>query len=69
LHARFVKLGLDNALIIDGTDIEAGFRLAARNIPNIDVLPVQGINVYDILRRRQLVLTRAALDALEARFK
>jgi large subunit ribosomal protein L4 len=44
-------------------------RLAARNIPNIDVLPVAGINVYDVLRRHTLVLTRAAVDALEARFK
>jgi large subunit ribosomal protein L4 len=68
LAARFEKLGLVNALIIDGAEPEAGFRLAARNIPNIDVLPVQGINVYDILRRRKLVLTKAALDALEARF-
>ena len=42
---------------------------AARNIPNIDVLPIQGINVYDILRRQKLVLTKAAVDALEARFK
>jgi large subunit ribosomal protein L4 len=68
LKARFASLGLDNALIIDGAEVEAGFRLAARNIPNIDVLPVQGINVYDILRRTKLVLTKAALDALEARF-
>ncbi len=68
LHARFVELGLDNALIIDGAELEANFARAARNIPNIDVLPVQGINVYDILRRRKLVLTKAALDALEARF-
>jgi large subunit ribosomal protein L4 len=68
LKARFANLGLDNALIIDGTEVDAGFRLAARNIPNIDVLPVQGINVYDILRRTKLVLTKAALDALEARF-
>jgi large subunit ribosomal protein L4 len=44
-------------------------RTAARNIPNIDVLPIAGINVYDILSRRKLVLTRAAVDALEARFK
>ena len=58
-----------NALIIDGAEIEANFGNAARNIPNIDVLPVQGINVYDILRRGKLVLTKAALDALEARFK
>jgi len=69
LKGQFEKLGLDNALIIDGAEIEANFRLAARNIPNIDVLPVQGINVYDILRRQKLVLTKAALDALEARFK
>jgi len=68
LKVRFTKLGLDNALIIDGAEVDAGFRLAARNIPNIDVLPVQGINVYDILRRTKLVLTKAALDALEARF-
>jgi large subunit ribosomal protein L4 len=58
-----------NALIIDGAEIEANFRSAARNIPNIDVLPIQGINVYDILRRGKLVLTKAALDALEARFR
>ncbi len=69
LAKQFGKLGLDNALIIDGADIEANFRTAARNIPNIDVLPVQGINVYDILRRKTLVLTKAAIDALEARFK
>jgi large subunit ribosomal protein L4 len=66
---RFGKLGLQNALIIDGAQVEATFASAARNIPNIDVLPVQGINVYDILRRQKLVLTKAALDALEARFK
>ena len=66
---QFGKLGFDNALIIDGAEIEANFRTAARNIPNIDVLPVQGINVYDIMRRKTLVLTKAALDALEARFK
>ncbi|NVO13684.1 MAG: 50S ribosomal protein L4 [Rhodoplanes sp.] len=69
LKARFAKLGFENALIIDGAELESKFTLAARNIPNIDVLPVQGINVYDILRRRKLVLTRAAVDALEARFK
>jgi large subunit ribosomal protein L4 len=69
LQASFDKLGLVNALIIDGAEVDAGFQLAARNIPNIDVLPIQGINVYDILRRRKLVLTKAALEALEARFK
>jgi large subunit ribosomal protein L4 len=69
LLARFGTLGLDNALVIDGAEVNANFRLAARNIPNVDVLPIQGINVYDILRRTKLVLTKAALDALEARFK
>jgi large subunit ribosomal protein L4 len=69
LRTRFGKLGFINALIIDGAQIEASFANAARNIPNIDVLPIQGINVYDILRRQKLVLTKAALDALEARFK
>jgi large subunit ribosomal protein L4 len=69
LAKQFDKLGLESALIIDGVDIETNFRAAARNIPNIDVLPVQGINVYDILRRKTLVLTKAALDALEVRFK
>jgi large subunit ribosomal protein L4 len=68
LAKLFGKLGLANALIIDGAEIEVNFRSAARNIPNIDVLPVQGINVYDIMRRKTLVLTKAALDALEARF-
>ena len=69
LAAQFEKLGLANALIIDGAEIEENFGRAARNIPNIDVLPVQGINVYDILRRQKLVLTKAAVEALEARFK
>jgi large subunit ribosomal protein L4 len=69
LAARFEKLELASALIIDGAEVEANFGRAARNIPNIDVLPVQGINVYDIMRRNKLVLTKAALDALEARFK
>ncbi len=63
------KLGLSSALIITGAEINPNFAMAARNIPNIDVLPVQGINVYDILRRDKLVLTRAAVEALEARFK
>lgn len=69
LKARFEKLGLTNALFVDGSDLDDGFARAARNIPNIDVLPIEGINVYDILRRKKLVLTKAAVDALEARFK
>jgi large subunit ribosomal protein L4 len=69
LKAQFEKLGLSNALFISGAEVDKNFGLAARAIPYIDVLPVQGINVYDILRREKLVLTRAAVDALEARFK
>lgn len=69
LKAKLDKLGLRSALIVDGTQVQEDFALAARNIPNIDVLPVHGINVYDILRRDALVLTKAAVEALEARFK
>jgi large subunit ribosomal protein L4 len=69
LKEHFARLGLSNALIIGGAEIDVNFGLAARSIINIDVLPVQGINVYDIIRREKLVLTRAAVDALEARFK
>ncbi|MHA1517085.1 MAG: 50S ribosomal protein L4, partial [Alphaproteobacteria bacterium] len=50
LKSRFDKLGVGSALIVDGAEVHDGFALAARNIPHIDVLPVQGINVYDILR-------------------
>ena len=69
LKEVFAKLGVENALIIDGAVLNENFAMAARNIINIDVLPVQGINVYDILRRKKLVLTKAAVEALEARFK
>ena len=69
LRLSFEKAALKNALIIDGAEVNASVRTAARNIPNIDLLPIAGINVYDILRRHKLVLTRAAVDALEARFK
>ncbi|MFY9876372.1 MAG: 50S ribosomal protein L4, partial [Rhodomicrobium sp.] len=69
LRGKFDGLGLMNALIIDGASLQDNFALAARNIPNVDVLPVHGINVYDILRRDKLVLTRAAVEALEERFK
>ena len=69
LRTSLQKLGLTNALIIDGTEVATNFQLAARNIPQIDILPVQGINVYDIIRREKLVLTKAAIEVLEARFK
>ena len=55
--------------VVGGATLDDNFRLAARNIINVDVLPVQGINVYDILRRDTLVLTKAAVEALTERFK
>jgi len=69
LRNVFAKNDLSNALIIDGAEVNANFAAAARNLPQIDVLPAQGANVYDIIRRRKLVLTKAAIEALEARFK
>jgi large subunit ribosomal protein L4 len=69
LKGKLDALGLKSALIIDGIAPQDEFRLAARAIAEIDVLPVQGINVYDILRRDTLVLTKAAVTALEERFK
>ncbi len=69
LVKNFAKLGVTSALVIDGAEVEKNFGLAARNLPDVDVLPVAGLNVYDILRRTKLVLTKAALDALEARLK
>ena len=69
LKSRFAKLGLGSVLIIDGAAVQGEFARAARNLPDVDVLPVAGINVYDILRHEKLVLTKAAVDALEARFK
>ena len=69
LKKQLVKLGIDNALVIDGAEVDTNFARAARNIAHIDVLPAQGINVYDILRREKLVLTKAALDSLRERFK
>jgi len=67
LRARFDKLGLTNALIITGAAVDKSFGLAARNIPNVDVLPTVGLNVYDVLRREKLVLTREAVEAIQAR--
>ncbi|NEX93117.1 50S ribosomal protein L4 [Caulobacter sp. 17J65-9] len=68
LRAQFEKLGLKNALIIAGPAVDTNFGLAARNIPHVDVLPDAGLNVYDVLRRDTLVLTRAAVEAIQARF-
>lgn len=69
LAAKFAKLGWQSVLVIDGPELNEGFARAARNIPKVDVLPQQGANVYDILRRDTLVLTRGAVEHLEARLK
>jgi large subunit ribosomal protein L4 len=69
LAIKLADLGVNNALIVSGSEVDGNFALAARNIINIDVLPTQGANVYDILRRDVLVLTKAAVEGLEARLK
>jgi large subunit ribosomal protein L4 len=69
LRDQLGKLGVTNALVIAGAEVDANFKLAARNIPNVDVLPNAGLNVYDVLRRRTLVLTKDAVDAIQARFQ
>jgi large subunit ribosomal protein L4 len=69
LRAQFATLGWESVLIIDGLAVDEGFAKAARNLPKVDVLPQQGANVYDILRRDTLVLTRDAVQHLEARLK
>jgi large subunit ribosomal protein L4 len=69
LRQRFEQLGWGSVLIIDGAAVDAGFAKAARNLPLVDLLPSVGANVYDILRRDTLVLTRAAVEQLEARLK
>ena len=68
LRADFAKIGVKNALVITGPEVDGAFKLAARNIPMVDVLPNAGLNVYDILRRDTLVLTRAAVEGIAARF-
>ncbi|MCF6276024.1 MAG: 50S ribosomal protein L4, partial [Robiginitomaculum sp.] len=67
LKSSLAKLGLENVLLISGSAVDENFSKAARNIPNFDVLPSQGANVYDILRRHTLVLTKQAVTDLEAR--
>lgn len=69
LKDKFGALGLNDVLVIGGAELDTNFQLAARNLHYVDVLPVQGINVYDILRRDTLVLTRSAIETLEERFK
>ncbi len=69
LAGKLDKLGWSSVLIIDGAELDQGFARAARNIPGVDVLPQQGANVYDILRRDTLVLTKAAVEKLQERLK
>ncbi len=69
LVRKLGALGWSSALVIGGAVLDQSFRRAASNIPGVDVLPEQGANVYDILRRDTLVLTKDAVEALEARLK
>ncbi len=68
LREQLGKIGVTHALVIAGAEVDNNFKLAARNIPNVDVLPNAGLNVYDVLRRRTLVLTKDAVDGICARF-
>jgi len=68
LRGQLAGLGIENALIIGGISVDENFARAARNIPNVDVLPVIGLNVYDVLRRKTLVLTKEAVDGIAQRF-
>jgi large subunit ribosomal protein L4 len=69
LREQLGKIGVTHALVIAGVEVDNNFKLAARNIPNVDVLPNAGLNVYDVLRRRTLVLTKDAVEAIQARFQ
>jgi len=69
MKAKLEKLGLENALFIDGAEVDANVRRAVSNLHGIDVLPCQGANVYDILRRSTLVVTKAGLESLVERLK
>lgn len=68
LVGQLKKLGISNALVVGGAELDAKFAKAASNIPNIDVLPLAGLNVYDVLRRKTLVLSREAVEGVNARF-
>jgi large subunit ribosomal protein L4 len=67
LAKRFGKMGVGSALIVDG-EFDKNFQMSARNISHVSLLPVAGINVYDIMRSEKLVLTKAALQSIEERF-
>ena len=68
-RSKLAGLKLDSALFIDGKDIDNNFLLASKNVPKIDILPVAGINVYDILKRDYLVLSENAVNGIKERFK
>ena len=67
LAKRFGKMGLKSALVVDG-EFDKNFHMSARNLSHVSLLPASGINVYDIMRSEKLVLTKAALQAIEERF-
>jgi large subunit ribosomal protein L4 len=69
LRTSLQKIGVINALLITGVEVDNNLKLAARNIPNVDVLPNAGLNVYDVLRRHTLVLTKDAVEAIQQRFQ
>ena len=69
LAAKLNACGLNNCLIIDGKEVDTNFALASRNLESVDILPTIGANVYDILRRDKLVLTKDAVACLEERLK
>jgi large subunit ribosomal protein L4 len=69
IAAQLKALGLSSALIVDGTELDRNFQLAARNIHGVDLLPQNGANVYDILRCDTLVLTRQAVEQLQERLR
>ena len=69
VKAAMEALGLERALFVDGSEVQADFARAARNIPDVEVIPSAGANVYDILRRDALVLTKAGVEALQERLK
>jgi large subunit ribosomal protein L4 len=69
LAKQVKELGWKRVLVIDGAEVNENFAMAARNIEGLDVLPSMGANVYDILKRDTLVLTKAGLEALEARLQ
>ncbi len=67
MKQKLAKIGIENALFITGDEVNVNFALAVRNLPNIDILPQAGANVYDILRRDNLILTKSAVEKIAER--